>query len=231
MQPNCVTAEQLTDANILAANVLRDGWVKPSVSGIGQDLRLVAQKFADQLGAPVTGRAGRAIEPLVPTQPMQANAKSLSRVHGLGAFPMHTDGAHRVTPPRFVVLVCASPGTTPVPTVLLRFSDLEFSGSERARFEAAPFLVRNGRRSFYSTICSTSRPFVRFDEECMVPQDASGKTSARLIAQRAKDVGFTSVHWRAGEVLLIDNWNVLHGRGLATPVASSDRKLFRVSVQ
>jgi hypothetical protein len=52
MQPNCVTAEQLTDANILAANVLRDGWVKPSVSGIGQDLRLVAQKFADQLGAP-----------------------------------------------------------------------------------------------------------------------------------------------------------------------------------
>ena len=110
-------------------------------------------------------------------------------------------------------------------------SDLEFSGSERARFEAAPFLVRNGRRSFYSTICSTSRPFVRFDEECMVPQDASGKTSARLIAQRAKDVGFTSVHWRAGEVLLIDNWNVLHGRGLATPVASSDRKLFRVSVQ
>jgi alpha-ketoglutarate-dependent taurine dioxygenase len=39
------------------------------------------------------------------------------------------------------------------------------------------------------------------------------------------------VHWRIGDVLIIDNWNVLHGRGLAGTQASSDRKLFRVSVQ
>jgi alpha-ketoglutarate-dependent taurine dioxygenase len=167
----------------------------------------------------------------MPTKQAGANVKSLSAVHGLGSFPMHTDGAHRLQPPRFVVLVCASPGTSPVPTTLLRFRDLQVTASERARFEAAAFLVRNGRRSFYSTICSRSRPFIRFDAGCMVPQGAESAATAKLIADRANEVGVTFVHWRAGDVLVIDNWNVLHGRGLGLSEASSDRKLLRVNLQ
>jgi hypothetical protein len=127
--------------------------------------------------------------------------------------------------------VCASPGTAPVPTSLLRFRDLHATEHERALLEAAPFLVRNSRRSFYSTICSPLRPFIRFDEGCMAPQSKEGEASAKLIARRATEVGVTAVHWRIGDVLIIDNWNVLHGRGLGDTQASSDRKLFRVSVQ
>jgi alpha-ketoglutarate-dependent taurine dioxygenase len=168
---------------------------------------------------------------LVPTKQTGANAKSLSVMHGLGSFPMHTDGAYLPQPPRFVVLVCASPSTVAVPTTLLRFRDLHATEQERDLLEAVPFLVRNSRRSFYSTICSRSRPFIRFDEGCMVPQGKEAQASARLIAHRGKEVGVTAVHWRIGDVLIIDNWNVLHGRGLAGTQASPDRKLFRVSVQ
>jgi hypothetical protein len=181
------TDYQLPDGNALAARVLRDGWFKSTATEMGHDVHSVGEGLANLLGDPVAGRAGQTIEPLIPTKQGGANAKSLSVVHGLGSFPMHTDGAHRLQPPRFVVLVCASPGTSPVPTTLLRFRDLRITASEHKRFEAAPFLVRNGRRSFYSTIYSRLRPFIRFDAGCMVPQGAESVATAKLIAHRTSE--------------------------------------------
>jgi alpha-ketoglutarate-dependent taurine dioxygenase len=231
MQTNPAPIDPLTEFDKLAARVLRDGWFKSTVIEMGHDMRTAPEAIAKLVGNPLTGRAGQKIEPLIPTEQARANAKSLSVVHGLGSFPMHTDGAHLLQPPRFVVLVCASPGTSPVPTTLIRFRDLKATASERTRFEAAPFLVRNGRRSFYSTICSASRKFIRYDAGCMMPQGSESEASVKLIAHRAREVGPTLVHWRTGDVLVIDNWTVLHGRGLWVSEASSDRKLLRVSVQ
>jgi alpha-ketoglutarate-dependent taurine dioxygenase len=223
--------DPLPDTTTLAARVLRDGWLLSTVTAMGHDIGTVSETIARQLGEPVLGRGGQTIESLTPVTQPKANAKSLSVLHGHGSFPMHTDGAHRLRPPRFVILVCASPGATPVPTTLQRFRDLRVTAAERARLEAAPFLVRNGRRSFYSTVCSPARPFIRFDAACMVPQDAESQASACLIARCATEGGVTSVHWRIGDVLIIDNWNVLHGRGHGSGEASPGRKLLRVSVQ
>jgi hypothetical protein len=214
MQTNPAPVVQVTDKDNLAGRVLRDSWFKSTVIEMGHDMHSAPETIAKLLGDPIHGRTGQKIEPLIPTEQARANAKSLSVVHGLGSFPMHTDGAHRLNPPRFVVLVCASSGTSPVPTTLIRFRDLEVTASERTRLEAAPFLVRNGRRSFYSTICSPSRMFIRYDAGCMMPQGSESEASLKLIAHRASEVGFTLVHWRTGDVLVIDNWNVLHGRGL-----------------
>ncbi len=231
MQPTCAPEMPLTDSSPLRDRVLRDGWHKNTVAELGCDLDKVAETLAKRLGHPIGGRAGRTIEALSPRDQASAKARSLSVVHGLGPFPMHTDGAHRLEPPRFVILVCASPGTSPVPTTLTRFRDLRISASERARLEAAPFLVRNGRQSFYSTVCCRSRPFIRYDAGCMVPQGMESGAVMHLIAERARDTGPTLVSWRTGDVLVIDNWNVLHGRGLGSAEASQDRRLLRVSVQ
>jgi hypothetical protein len=99
------------------------------------------------------------------------------------------------------------------------------------RLESAPFFVRNGRQSFYSTICSPARTFVRFDTGCMVPKGAESEANAALIVRRTKEIGFTAVGWRTGDILIIDNWNVLHGRGDGSAETSDDRRLLRVSVQ
>jgi Taurine catabolism dioxygenase TauD, TfdA family len=222
--------KKLVDS-VLRARVLQDGWVKTTVAQLGCDLDIAAEAIARLLGHPVGGRAGQTIEALAPQEQASAKARSLSVTHGLGSFPMHTDGAHRLQPPRFVVLVCASPGTSPVPTTLARCRDLRISASERARLEAAPFLIRNGRRSFYSTICSRSRPFIRYDAGCMVPQGKDSDAVFNPIAKRAMDARPAHVSWRTGDVLVIDNWDVLHGRGLGSAEASPDRKLLRMSVQ
>jgi alpha-ketoglutarate-dependent taurine dioxygenase len=223
--------DQLSERTGLAARVLKDGWIKSTVAEMNLDPRAAAANVANMLGDPFTGRAGQKAEPLMPTTRSGARAKSLSFVYGLGSIPMHTDGAHLVQPPRFIVLVCASPGSSPVPTTVFRFRDLHVTCSERARFEAAPFLVRNGRKSFYSTICSPGRPFIRFDKGCMVPLGPDGAASVKVIADRAREIGFTTVHWQTGDVIIIDNWNVLHGRGHSDDEASTDRMLLRVSVK
>jgi alpha-ketoglutarate-dependent taurine dioxygenase len=226
---NAATKNNKTDA--LAAYVLRDGWFKSRASATDNDLRCVAERIARQLGELIPSRNEQRVEPLAPTEESNAHSRSLSAKHGRGSFPMHTDGAHWLLPPRFVVLVCVSPGTRPVPTTLLRFRDLALNTDERVRLEATPFLVRNGRRSFYSTICSASRPFIRFDEGCMVPQDTAGQEILRVVGHRSREAAFVPIDWRTGDFLVLDNWNVLHGRGLGDTEASPDRKLLRVSVQ
>src|SRR5712664_1600650 len=199
MQINPAPIDPLTEIDNLAARVLRDGWFKSTVTEMGHDMRSAPENIAKRLGNPVAGRTGQKIEPLTPLTQASAKPKSLSVAHGLGSFPMHTDGAHQLQPHRFVVLVCISPGTSPVPPTLVRFRDLNVTASERTRLEATPFLVRNGRRSFYSTICSPSRMFIRFDAGCMVPLGSESEASVKLIAHRASEVGFTLVHWRTGD--------------------------------
>src|SRR5216683_3027898 len=131
MQTNPAPIDPPTEIDNLAARVLRDGWFKSTVTEMGHEMHSAPENIAKLLGKPVTGRAGQKIEPLIPKEQAMANAKSLSVVHGLGSFPMHTDGAHRLQPPRFVVLVCASPGMSPVPTTLIRFRDLQVSSFEQ----------------------------------------------------------------------------------------------------
>ncbi|WP_456683109.1 TauD/TfdA family dioxygenase [Bradyrhizobium sp. USDA 3311] len=65
----------------------------------------------------------------------------------------------------------------------------------------------------------------------MVPLGSDSEASVKIITDRARDIGFTPVHWQTGDVIIIDNWNVLHGRGHSDDQASTDRKLLRVSVR
>jgi alpha-ketoglutarate-dependent taurine dioxygenase len=226
------TFEDVFDhAGTLAAEVVRHGWFKSCVPGAHGDVQSSAERIGMLLGEPIASRSRAVVELLAPTPEVKAHAKSLSAAHGLGSFPMHTDGAHRLDPPRFIVLFCASPGINPVPTILVRFNDLRFTRSERMLLDATPFLVRNGKRSFYSTITSASRSFIRFDEGCMVPEDGSGQPLFQTITQRCRDAPVFSINWKPGDYIVIDNWHVLHGRGVGAAESSPDRGLLRVSVR
>src|ERR1700742_4861087 len=137
MHPDYAPTAILPDCHALAARVQKDGWIKSTVTETGDNLHEAAERMARRLGNPIRGRAGRKIEPLIPTKQVGANAKSLSVMHGLGSFPMHTDGAHLPRPPTFVVLGCASPGTVAVPTTLRRFRRLHAPEQDRELLETA----------------------------------------------------------------------------------------------
>ena len=214
----------------IKARVRDSGWTKLRTCG-GSKLEAEVFALAHFLGTPAVGRRGRILEFLVPRSSWMANRNSLSALHGQGPFPLHTDGAHLPAPPRFLVLACDHPGSCPVPTIIQHFDNIGFTDAERRSCEDATFLIRNGRRSFYSTVLSLHRPFIRFDQGCMVPSSDEACAVMHAIATKFAMLKPTEVHWRAGDILVIDNWRVLHGRGRTADRAAPDRRLLRVSVQ
>ena len=184
--------------------------------------------FARRIGIVVPGRNGALIEPIVPRPTEAAEERSLSAAYGLSELPMHIDTAHYLRPARYLLLGCANAGQSGAQTRLAPISALKFSPRELSLLASAAVLVRTGRRSFYSTILDKGRPFLRYDPGCMEPLDARGEEALQIVSDAIGRTDVIKHEWRRGEILLIDNWKMLHGR---TATAANSRLLFRVSVQ
>jgi hypothetical protein len=113
-------------------------------------------------------------------------------------------------------------------TTLLDWRTLGFSSEELRLLEDAPILVRTGRWSFYTAVLPPDRGFLRYDPGCLEAVDERGRAALKLLGDRLA-LGSPDAHeWRRGDILIIDNWRVLHGRGPADH--SSGRRLARILI-
>ena len=209
----------------------KTGWLLiRSKSKTEEEVSASALEISSKLGSLAQGRGNTPVDRLMPREHTEAFVSSLSYQFGLNPFPMHTDTAHRPIPCRFIVLACARDGTRPTPTKLLDSKNLNFSTSEERLTRSAPFLVKNGRRSFYSTIASNSRSFLRVDPGCMIPTNSDGRTILSKYSQEQNEVSIIDHDWSVGDLLIIDNWRMLHGRG-SKQEPSSDRLLLRIMIK
>lgn len=174
-------------------------------------------KLGDRLGTRVPGRAGALEEVIEPQGADDAHPRSLSARYGLDAFPFHTELSHRTRPCRYLLLGCIDPGSLTAATMLLDWRTLGFSSQELDLLEGTAVLVRSGRRSFYATILAPGGAFLRYDPGCLEAVDQRGCIALALIEERIAAGSPQVHHWRRGDILIIDNWRVLHGR------SSSDR--------
>jgi len=185
-------------------------------------------RIGDLLGTRTAGRAGALEEVVQPQQPGEAHPRSLSARYGLNALPFHTELSHRPRPCRFLLLGCVDPGSPSAVTMLLDWRTLGLSPDELQLLEGAPILVRSGRRSFYTTILPSDQAFLRYDPGCLEAVDARGRAALRLIEHRLAGGAPRSHEWRRGDILIIDNWRVLHGRGPSDEGAG--RRLARILI-
>lgn len=171
-------------------------------------------------------RAPRQTGPLRPRTCEEGRARSLSIVHGLGVLPLHTDTAHWPTPARYLGLLRTDVSSARVATYLSDAAALRRSESCSSMPGDEVFFVCSGARSFYTTIMSPSRGYVRLDAGCMIPSTPRGRAVLDLFTHPEAVPGVKAVHLRRGEALVIDNWRVLHGRGSAEG-NGADRRLVR----
>lgn len=68
-------------------------------------------------------------------------------------------------------------------------------------------------RGFYTTILDKDREFIRFDSGCMKPVDDFGAAARTVVEEKLKYTARHDVTWRIGDVLVLDNWRILHARG------------------
>lgn len=208
------------------------GWVLGEVpvtseSAVGEQLLAMAS----QIGEPVASRVGGSLcERLHPILADSARPNSLSKIYSLGEFPLHVDTAHWLTPCRYVMLACLSPGDGYRPTVLLDTLRLPIDEAQFNLLHSAPFRIKTGRNSFFSTILSRNRSFVRYDPGCMKPVTSEGDRALDIFSKQRWPAHLEEMRWSVGKVLLIDNWRVLHGRGNAS-CPDDDRTLLRISIR
>lgn len=145
----------------------------------------------------------------------------------MGTFPLHVDGAHRSIPPRWVLLLGVEHSDRP--TLVVERSLLQFESDEIELLRRGTVLVENGRRSFLTTLLPGDQQFLRFDPCCMRPASRSGEEAWRIVRTKLDAARPEQVVLQSGQLLVLDNWACLHGRGLGTHDHS--RTLLRVTVE
>lgn len=153
------------------------------------------------------------VQTLRPTEQHESSVHRYSGNFGLDAFPLHTDLAHWLRPPRYLVLRCKN-GAPSVATELLCVDALVGhvgrSHVRRAVVAARP----SGRRSLIPMPLMVDNVGLRWDSIFIVPLNAPAKE----IAKAMNDQSWTDVHKtriclaEPGDTLLVDNWRMLHGR-------------------
>ena len=221
----------MTNSNLLQilAPLAHRGWTRCVAEDVCADA-VVSElsRLGDLLGMRATGRAGALEEVIRPQAVDDAHPRSLSARYGLGTLPLHIELCHRPHPCRYLLLGCVDPGSPSTATMLLDWQTIAFSSDDLNLLEDAPVLVRTGRHSFYSTILPPNRAFLRYDPGCIEAVNERGQGALRLVEHRLA-TGSPEIHrWRRGEILVIDNWRVLHGRWLSEE--GSGRRLARILI-
>jgi alpha-ketoglutarate-dependent taurine dioxygenase len=194
-------------------------------------------EVAALLGVPVPVHGRRPIAQLLsPMSADEAPGNSLSRIHGLGEFPLHTDAAHHRCPPRWLLMRCIAAGEQECPTLLADSQEMTMTATERRELERAVWTVNTGRRSFLASVVlgrvSDRRegPIqIRYDRGCMEIADAAFLATSTRLDQLLGSLRTERIDWEPGITVVIDNARMLHGRGPGADGGGS-RKLERVLV-
>ena len=158
------------------------------------------------------------VQTLKPSRESDSSQNRYSGTFGLGEFPLHTDFAHWLYPPRYLMLRCIHTLSTTL-TKLLPTTALE-SMLTIETFRNA--LVRPRHRSSDGTICllplTVSLDRVsgcRWDPLFLVPMNIYALKLSNAMRRHQWDHSklVTLTLSEVGDTLLIDNWRMLHGRG------------------
>ena len=172
------------------------------------------------------------VQTLIPQHKIESHANRYSGTYGLAEFPLHTDLAHWINPPRYFMLRCqvGSPG---VITSLFACSALASRLSTPILRRA---IVRPRHRGPKGIHCLLPLVFrtpdisgFRWDPLFLVPMNKPASQVAHLMAT----CGWQESHLASlslsqpGDTLIVDNWRILHSRG-SVSAADMNRRLERI---
>ncbi|MBX3089785.1 MAG: TauD/TfdA family dioxygenase [Cryobacterium sp.] len=160
-------------------------------------------------------KSGATVFRLRPMDQEQAPPRSLSAVHGLGAQPLHTDGAHLRKMPDVVVLYSAHPNSTG--TTIWKLGP-EYPSA----ILSGVFTVRGNEGSFLAHAFANQR--LRYDPVCMSPADQLAKEAKKFLGGTRENAHTHT--WSDGKTLLfIDNRRALHGREAVADASDAQSRL------
>lgn len=195
------------------------------------DPQLTDHLMAHQIGVPLALSSEGPVHLLIPAPKEERSPNTYSGIHGLGAFPLHTDLAHHRLPPRYFMLRCNAPDGC-VGTTLADSADIIASvgASLLSRALVQPRRRRNGIRPLLRLFDPAIRLF-RWDSEFVRPASDAGKQAVLAVSEALRRQHVTEIRLGSpGDLVVIDNWRMLHGR-TAVPLSSRGRRIARVYLE
>ena len=216
-------------------NTLRDqGFLFLPKWGTDQELLRVAQSIGTVIRIPafLPHSDIPTVQSLRPHQKNIAPKNQYSAAFGLSAFPLHTDLAHWIKPPRYALIRCIT-GFKCVVTRLLHYRDaVQAIGADT--FRHALFRPRRPPHSQILSLLpmklrSESDDGMRWDPIFIKPMNESAdRVTDAMRDKRWQEECVRSVSLaHFGDTLLIDNWRCLHGRD-EVPTVAVHRRLERI---
>jgi alpha-ketoglutarate-dependent taurine dioxygenase len=203
------------------------GWT--CVSGITSRLELL--RLAQSIGQPLLNPAGKLVKELIPSPDVDARRGTLSETYGNGVFPLHTDTAFWPVPARYVLL--RAHGDIRRRTTILRFAKLfrNASGKVRTLAHHSIWLAQTAATAFYCSMkfSHSASTGWRYDSQCMSPANKAAVEIRQILGPLLACDRMECIDWNEGMVVVLSNWEVLHGRG-PSPLSEGKRILERIYV-
>lgn len=209
----------------LPSTVARQGFAFLSIDSTWSDPLRTFQQIGD-----VVAVGDQNIQELRPRRHKEAPRNIYSGNYGLGEFPLHSDLAHWYIPPRYLVLRCVK-GAVDVYTLLFdtRLMTKVLGRSVLRRTLAHPRRPVNGRLSLLRILEEPQNlgTLIRWDSLFIKPAtQASAKTFSNIRDLLSEAPVIRHSLCTPGDMLVIDNWRMLHGRSAVSPSAF-DRHISR----
>lgn len=142
--------------------------------------------------------------------------QSWTNIFGTGFFPYHTDFVNHAIPPKILLLRLADNSLSYRNTLLLDSHLLPFTAEEYQQLTKEKWKVPiKNKRALIRIIdkpnFAADKTVFRYDPIMMKPFSRSNKSAKTLYNTIAKVVPYSHA-WIAQDVLIIDNWRILHAR-------------------
>lgn len=183
-------------------------------------------ELAQSLGTPVASRGQGPTVDLLFARNHGQTKRGLSEIYGKSCFPLHTDMAYLVRPPKFLILM--SPRETSSPTLICQPWRILRNRRLIKCLLSEVFLIKN-RRFLASVLSIDDGEFIwRYDPHCMMATSDKGNAILSELDAELKQESVTPINWSAGEAVLLRNDLALHGRAEVHP--EEVRYLYRIAV-
>lgn len=153
------------------------------------------------------------------TEPLTVNAveakptNTYAGNYGFDKLPLHTDLAHWEIPPRYLMLRCLVPDAQ-VSTLLLHHSEV-FDNLPPVVVDRALFRPRRKLDGKMYLLRLRNGGIFRWDQLFLIPENKEACQVQSLMSNKELDLKTKKlVLDKPGMTVVIDNWNMLHGRSM-----------------
>ena len=205
--------------------LLSDGFADLGVLDPDLPLALATQEIVRSLGAVALADP----EDLRVSRAGTKGVNTYGGNYGLQALPLHTDLAHWHYPPRYIMLRCII-GSAAVQTTVLHRRDLE-QQVPATLMKRALFSPRRRLEGKMYLLHMLAGNLFRWDQLFLEPKNTPAVEAKQRMLEATMDQGVTQFTLEEpGRTLLLDNWQVLHGRSWV-PTSESARRLERMYLE